>query len=60
MKLRKSNLDERQEEQLLRIEEKGCWFAFWALLLSMFVQLAVFGVDVGDRLKFENYEFSPV
>lgn len=45
MKLRKSNLDERQEEQLLRIEEKGCWFAFWALLLSMFAQMAVFGVD---------------
>ena len=45
MKLRKSNLDERQEEQLLRIEEKGCWFAFWALLVSMFVQMAIFGVD---------------
>lgn len=45
MKLRKSNLDERQEEQLLRIEEKGCWFAFWTLLVSMFVQMAIFGVD---------------
>lgn len=45
MKLKKSNLDERQEEQLLHIEEKGCWFAFWALLVSMFVQMAVVGVD---------------
>ena len=45
MKLRKSNLDERQEEQLLHIEEKGCWFAFWALLVSIFVQMAVFGID---------------
>ena len=45
MKMKKTNLDERQEEQLLHIEEKGCWFAFWALLVSMFVQMAIFGVD---------------
>ena len=45
MKNKKMNLDERQEEQLLRIEEKGCWFAFWALMASMFVQMAVFGID---------------
>ena len=44
MKMKKTNLDERQEEQLLHIEEKGCWFAFWALLVSMFVQMAVFGM----------------
>ena len=24
------------------------------------IALLPFGVDVGDRLKFENYEFSPV
>ena len=27
MKKMKSNLDERQEEQLLHIERNGCWFA---------------------------------
>ncbi|MDD7312724.1 MAG: hypothetical protein PUH78_09820 [Clostridia bacterium] len=32
MKKQKNNLDERQEQTLLRIERNGCWFAFWALL----------------------------
>lgn len=44
MKKQKSNLDEWQEQTLLRIERNGCWFAFWALLASLFIQQAVFGM----------------
>lgn len=39
MKKNKSNLDERQELKLLKIEHNGCWFAFWGLLAVMLVQL---------------------
>jgi len=45
MKSRKNNLDERQEQQLLKIEHNGCWLAFWALLLSIFVQLILYPGD---------------
>ena len=33
MKIRKmkSNLDERQELKLLKIEHNGCWIAFWGI-----------------------------
>lgn len=37
MKLRKSNLDEQQERKLLEIESRGCWLAFWGLLLALLV-----------------------
>ena len=40
---RKSNLDEMQELELLRIEHNGCWMAFWLLLASMILQMIVFG-----------------
>lgn len=40
-----SNLDERQEQALLEIEHNGCWFAFWALLVSIFVQQFLYGFD---------------
>ena len=39
----KNKLDERQEQKLLQIEHNGCWFAFWALLVAMLVQQAIFG-----------------
>ena len=45
MKKRMNNLDERQEQTLLNIEKSGCWFAFWALLISIFVQQAIFGIS---------------
>lgn len=35
---RKNNLDERQEQELLRIEHNGMWFAFWALLAAIMLQ----------------------
>lgn len=44
MKTLNNNLDERQEQALLNIEKNGCWIAYFALLLSLFVQMAIFGV----------------
>ena len=47
-KRHKSNLDERQEQRLLRIERNGCWLAFWGLLIAMGVQMVMSkGEDVG-------------
>lgn len=43
MKTLNNNLDERQEQALLNIEKNGCWIAYFALLLSLFVQMAIFG-----------------
>ncbi len=40
-----NNLDERQEKQLLHIEKNGCWFAFWALVASIFIQQKIFGIN---------------
>lgn len=36
--MKKSNLDEMQEQQLLKIEHNGCWLAFWGLLAAMAIQ----------------------
>lgn len=44
MKKMKNRLDEMQEQKLLHIEHNGCWFAFWALIVAMFVQMAFSGV----------------
>lgn len=41
-KRHKSNLDERQEQRLLRIERNGCWLAFWGLLVAMAVQMVIY------------------
>lgn len=40
-----NNLDERQEQVVLRIEHNGCWFAFWALLAAIFLEQFIFGFD---------------
>lgn len=45
MSKQKNNLDERQEQKLLQIEKTGCWFAFWALLVSIFIQQGIFGIS---------------
>ena len=37
--MKKSNLDEMQEQALLKIEHNGCWLAFWGLLAAMGIQL---------------------
>ena len=33
--MKKNNLDEMQEQELLKIEHNGCWLAFWGLLAVM-------------------------
>ena len=45
MKAKKSNLDERQEQILLKIEHNGCWFAFWALCAALVIEQFVFGFE---------------
>ena len=39
--MKKSNLDEMQEQALLKIEHNGCWLAFWGLLVVMAVQMVM-------------------
>ena len=46
MKKMENNLDERQEQVLLKIEHNGCWLAFWGLLAAIVVQSVVFGLDM--------------
>ena len=36
--MKKNNLDEMQEQELLHIEHNGCWLAFWALLAALLVE----------------------
>ena len=48
IKTMNSNLDERQEQALLKIEHNCCWLAFWGLFTALFVQHAMFGADL-DR-----------
>lgn len=56
MKKMKNNLDECQELKLLQIEHRGCWLAFWGLLISIIVQIFL-GLDqpkeiVGEWIVF--------
>lgn len=37
--MKKNNLDEMQEQEMLKIEHNGCWLAFWGLLAVMAVQM---------------------
>ena len=41
MKKMKSNLDEMQEQKLLKIEHRGCWLAFWGLFIAIYAQIAM-------------------
>ena len=41
----KNNLDEMQEQKMLRIESNGCWFAFWGLLAVLFIQVIIYGYE---------------
>ena len=45
MKKSRNNLDERQEQTLLRIEHNGCWLAFWGLAAALVVQRIFFDYD---------------
>lgn len=52
MKMKKSNLDERQEQVLLRLEHNSCWIAYWGLLVAMLLQMVIYGFNP-DRLAGE-------
>lgn len=52
-KNKKNNLDEMQEGKLLHIEKNGCWFAFWALFASIFIQMLISRENVIERLAGE-------
>lgn len=41
MMRKKTNLDEMQEQKLLKIEHTGFWFGLWGLLISIYIQLAM-------------------
>ena len=41
----KNNLDERQEQTLLKIEHNSCWLAYWGLLIAIVVQIIAYGFD---------------
>ncbi len=45
MKPRKSNLDEMQEQKLLKIEHNVAWLGWYGLLAAMLIQLLVFGAE---------------
>lgn len=42
----KNNLDERQEQTLLRIEHNGFWITFFGLFISIIAQTFIFGYDI--------------
>ena len=47
---KKNNLDEMQEQELLKLECRGFWLLWWALLAAMAVQLLVYGVEAYRHL----------
>ena len=46
MKIHKNMLDERQEEELLRIEHNGCWMAVWGLAALLLIQQVLFQFEI--------------
>ncbi len=53
--MKKNNLDERQEQTLLRIEHNGCWLSFWGLMIAAGV-VAVFDF----LLIYSKYSDKPI
>ena len=47
---KKNNLDEMQEQKLLKLESRGFWLTWWGLLAAMAVQLLVYGVEARRHL----------
>ena len=43
--MKRNNLDERQEQIMLRIEHNGFWIAFWMLFALMLIQEITSGAD---------------
>lgn len=50
MKRMKNNLDEMQEQKLLHLESSGFWLSWAALLLSIIVQMFIYGSDMGRQV----------
>ncbi len=46
MRNKKSNLDERQEQILLKIEHNACWLAYGLLLASILIQEVIYRGDL--------------
>lgn len=57
MSKRKSNLDEMQEQKLLKIEHNGLWFVFWGLLAAIVIQLIIGGENLFRTLAGEFIVF---
>lgn len=54
-KLNKSNLDEMKEQELLKIESKGCWIAFWGLFIAYTIENFFFDdpkIGMGELIVF--------
>lgn len=52
-KMKKTQLDEMQEQKLLKIEHNGCWFAFWGLLAIIFIQILLDHGNAGQNVAGE-------
>ena len=50
MKKWKNQLDERQEQKMLRIEHNGCWLAFWGLVIAIIAQIMYYGPDCSKEI----------
>lgn len=50
----KNNLDEMQEQTLLKIESRGMWLAFYGLVLSLLVHVLIGGEQVGRSILGES------
>lgn len=50
----KNNLDEMQEQTLLKIESRGMWLAFYGLVLSIVAQVIIGGEQMGTAIFCES------
>lgn len=48
--MKKSNLDEMQEQKLRKLESRGFWLTWCGLLAAMAVQMLVFGIEARRML----------
>lgn len=46
----KNNLDERQEQALLKSESKGYWLAYWLLLIVVLAQMILQPMGLADKI----------
>lgn len=44
--MKRNNLDERQEQILLKIEHNACYIAFWGLLVVFVAEALIFDYDI--------------